>query len=455
MAAADSRIPKFLHATTALERGQYDVEVPLHGTDEVAALGAALDRLARSLESRSEELNTLARITEQINAGLLLDEVLESVFESFRPLIPYNRIGLALLEADGATVRARWARSDAPSIEIGKGYAARIEGSSLQRILETREPRILNDLDGYLQEHPGSNSTRRIVREGMRSSLTCPLLAMGKPIGFIFFSSTQRDVYREAHTELFRQIASQLSIIIEKGRLYQEVVELNAVKDRFLGMVAHDLRNPISVVRMLVDLVLTGGAGPVNDDQREILSDVLAASGTMLTLVDDLLTASALESGQLILKRQDVAVAEYLRGVVSSQRLAACAKDIRLEVSGVVAGLRASIDPDRLRQVLVNLISNAIKFSERGSRITVSARAEATSVTFSVADQGQGIPQNEFQKLFKEFSRTSVASTAGETSTGLGLAITRRIVEAHGGRIWVESVVGEGSVFQFTVPCAG
>ncbi len=225
--AKDPRLKKLRDAAVAMQRGQFQVEIPAGAGDEIARLGEALTGLARTLESRFAEIRRLAEVTEKVNAGLVLKEVLDFVYESFETLIPYDRIGLALLEADGRRLRARWARSKAPTLEITEGYAAAMRGSSLGRILDTGTPRILNDLEDYLRQHPESDSTRRIVKEGMRSSLTCPLTVRGRPTGFLFFSSMQPGAYREIHQGLFQQIAGQLSIIVEKSRLYEEMVELN------------------------------------------------------------------------------------------------------------------------------------------------------------------------------------------------------------------------------------
>jgi class 3 adenylate cyclase len=231
----DPRIPKYRDATLAMTRGRFDVDIPFDHDDELGRLGHALHELGQVLERRFEELRALVHITEKVNAGLLLEEVVDHIFESIHPVIPYDRIGVALIEeADaedgdrGARTRvvARYARSRASEIKLGSGYGAALEGSSLATILETGEPRILNDLPAYLAAHPGSHSTRLIVAEGMRSSLTCPLIAMGKKIGFIFFSSAKTDTYRDAHVALYQQIAGQISVVIEKGNLYQRLLQL-------------------------------------------------------------------------------------------------------------------------------------------------------------------------------------------------------------------------------------
>ncbi len=233
----DARLVQYREATVAMKEGQFRVPIPREGEDDVAALGNALADLSTALEARFQEIDTLRKVTEKINAGLILDEVLDYVFESFWPIIPYDRIGFSLLEQNGTVVCARWARSDAPVMRITKGYSAPLQGSSLQRILETGQPRILNDLRQYLTDHPASESTRRMVEEGMRSSLTCPLIAAGKPIGFIFFSSMEPHTFKNAHIEIFLQIAGELSMMVEKARLYEE---LHALKEKSQGEAAQD-----------------------------------------------------------------------------------------------------------------------------------------------------------------------------------------------------------------------
>jgi diguanylate cyclase (GGDEF)-like protein len=224
---ADPRILQYREALVAMRTGSYEIDIPLGPDDEVAELGRELKDLSSSLKRRLGETEKLSKITEKVNAGLVLDEVLNFVYDSFRSLIPYDRIGLALIERRGKIVRARWARSQALDIKIPQGYWVPLKGSTLANIIDTGEPRILNDLEAYLAEHPNSDSTRRVVEEGMRSSLTCPLIAKGRPTGFIFFSSMERNAYCEDHQDLFRRIAGQLSIIVEKSRLYEQLVHLN------------------------------------------------------------------------------------------------------------------------------------------------------------------------------------------------------------------------------------
>jgi transcriptional regulator with GAF, ATPase, and Fis domain len=225
-------------------------------------LGQELQELAASLEMRYQERRTLNQITVKINSGLRLDQILEEVYRDFRNLIPYNRIGISLLDEGGKVLRARWAKTNRRKVKLGAGYSGEMPGSSLQVILETRQPRILNDLPDYLSKKPESGSTRLIVEEGYHSSLTCPLIANGVAIGFIFFSSVERNAYADVHVEIFSQIADQLSVIVEKDRLVselaeksthiqqqtEELVRLDNLKNFFLGMrpTIYAIQSPIS-----------------------------------------------------------------------------------------------------------------------------------------------------------------------------------------------------------------
>jgi GAF domain-containing protein len=237
----DSRIPKLVEAAEALRDGRYGVDVTDIGApDDVGRLGTAIRDLSLSLERRFREIGELDAIARRVNAGLLLDDVLDDFYREAREIFPYDRIGFSLLEEDGQLVRARWARSELGPLLLGQGYAAPLEGSSLETILTTGRPRILNDLAAYLEAKPSSASTRLVVEEGVRSSLTCPLVANGVPIGFLFFSSRHVGAYRDAHVEAYERIASQLSVIVEKGRLVSELSEQKAaleVRNRFITRV--------------------------------------------------------------------------------------------------------------------------------------------------------------------------------------------------------------------------
>jgi len=275
---------------------------------------------------------------------------------------------------------------------------------------------------------------------------------MGRPIGFMFFTCRYTNAYQAVHVDVFREIAGQLSVIVEKSRLYERLLTLNEEKNRLLGVAAHDLRNPIGVAQGYLRLVLAGTVGPVNQAQRMLLERVEKSSQRMLDLVNDLLDVSAIEAGRLNLDLDQVDLEPYLAEILETSALLAAEKNIRLvtEVRGPLPRIR--LDRRRFDQVLHNLLTNAVKFSYPGTTITLGARAEPRTVQIFVQDQGQGIRSEELGRVFKAFARGSARPTGGERSTGLGLAISHRIVEAHGGSIAVQSHPGEGACFTVTLP---
>ena len=157
---SDDRIPLLIEVTERLKRGETGVSVAIESDDEVGRLAQAINELSSTLEDRYREFRRISRITDHANAGLLLDEILENVYNDFHDLIPYDRIGLALIDEDGETVRARWAKSNYETVHLQCGYSAPLTGSSLETIIKTGQPRIINDLREYLAAHPDSNQPR-------------------------------------------------------------------------------------------------------------------------------------------------------------------------------------------------------------------------------------------------------------------------------------------------------
>jgi len=211
----------------------------------------AAKSLVQRLRHREEEFAKLGKIVEQINLGLTLDEVLSFLYEELREVIPYNRIGVAFIEDGSGLVVADWTKSDRQLL-LTRGYKAPLAGSSLQEIAVTGKPRIINDLEYYLTEHPDSKVTQLILREGMRSSLTCPLASKGRPMGFVFFSSAERDVYSQLHIGFFEQIAAQLTVSVEKGRLYSDLAEHEAVVEAQNAAMMRDLEMARAVQQALI-----------------------------------------------------------------------------------------------------------------------------------------------------------------------------------------------------------
>jgi len=416
------------------------------------ALIVEKSRLYQELENKFNEIRMLDSLTEKINLGLTLEEVLNYVFESFRAIIPYDRIGVAFLFDNGKTVEHKWTRTDAETIKLGNGYSLKLEETTLSNIITTGKSRIITDLEEYLKVRPQSDSTKLMVEEGMLSSLTCPLIALGKPIGFIFFSSFKVNAYSNVHVELFMQIAGELAVTVEKSRLYQELVELNELKNGFLGMAAHDLRNPNVLIRLYLNQLVESLEG-TNEIQRTWINKIQSISRSMMTLIDDFLDVSNVEAGQLQLDVNPVKLNVFITDNYEDNKSITEKKSITLKLDLKKELPIVDIDSDRINQVINNLITNAMKYSAPNTEIILSVEVIDKEVVVSVIDQGQGIHPDDLNKLFKMFGKTRGKPTANEKSTGLGLVICKHIVEAHGGRIWVESEgIAKGSTFKFTLP---
>jgi signal transduction histidine kinase len=232
----------------------------------------------------------------------------------------------------------------------------------------------------------------------------------------------------------------------------RRLVEMNQLKNKFLGMAAHDMRNPISTIRNLTDLILDEELGGVSPEERtEFLEMISGACEDMLALIDDLLDIAAIASGRLELSLVEAPLKPVIEKRIRLAAVNASKKEILIEAD-LDESAFARFDPQRIAQVVDNLLSNAIKFSPNGATVRVALNGEGESVRISVADQGPGISPEDRRKLFGEFQKLSASPTDGEKTTGLGLAIVKKIVDAHQGRLIVESEEGKGAVFSFHLP---
>jgi signal transduction histidine kinase len=399
-----------------------------------------------------DTIDVLYNLTKKINQGLTLDEVLNYIYDSFEIIIPYDRIGVAFLENNNKDIIAVWSKSKASKIILEKGYSAPLEGSTLENIIKLNKPRILNDLKTYLDAHPDSVSSQKIVEEGIRSSLTCPLIVSNKYVGFLFFSSMQTNTYKNAHVDLFQQIAGQISTIIEKSHLYKKVLELSDLKTKFLGIAAHDLRNPINVIKGNIDLIKEGIIDKNSEEFTKTIDTMLTHLSSMLNIINTFLDVSVIEAGRLELKKEKIIMDSFLQECFEANKLLAQKKQITLNLENGHDLPEMFIDKERIKQVINNLITNSIKFSNPNTSVTLKTEKKDSSVEISVIDQGQGIPENEINNLFVFYGKTSTAPTQKEKSTGLGLAICKKIVEEHSGKIWAKNNPDKGTTFTFSLP---
>jgi PAS domain S-box-containing protein len=228
--------------------------------------------------------------------------------------------------------------------------------------------------------------------------------------------------------------------------------EVERLRQEIVAMVTHDLRTPLTAIRHIIEMMRTGVAGDLSEDGSKMLGRADVASTRMMLLINDLLDIEKIKAGMMQLKLSKILSCELFE--LSSQTLAGLLAEKSIELVSDGSEIEVLVDPDRIVQVLVNLVSNAIKFSSAGARIELSARIDGSAVEFSVRDHGRGIPPEMLDSIFDRFQQVQDSDSRQKGGSGLGLSICRALVELHAGRIWAENSPGQGSTFKFVVPKA-
>ncbi|MGK0239718.1 MAG: two-component system sensor histidine kinase/response regulator [Candidatus Pelagisphaera sp.] len=254
--------------------------------------------------------------------------------------------------------------------------------------------------------------------------------------------------------ELLNRIDHHLEVYRRKKTAKDSIQRLNSEsesKTKFLGVASHDLRNPLVSIRGISQYLGSEKFGPLNDGQHELVQTIVDASENMLLLVEDLLDVSLLETGQMRIQPERQSLEPIVDQAVILHSVSASKKHIQLSKETKTDDCEACFDKKLMSRVLDNLISNAVKFSPSNTKIKIAIESDSDALHFYVEDEGPGIPENEFDKLFKEFGRTSNQPTAGESTSGIGLFVTNRIIQRHGGTISVENRSPKGTRFTVTL----
>jgi signal transduction histidine kinase len=295
----------------------------------------------------------------------------------------------------------------------------------------------------------------------MVEQLIVPIRREEQMIGAILLESRQHGRLDQEALAFADRLVDHAAIAIDNARLFDQVRQANDAKTDFISFVSHELKQPMTSIKGYVDLLIRGSGGPLTDMQRSFLGTVRSNVDRMADLVADLLEVSRLESGRLRLELEDVPIGRVIELVVTAAREQLRASQHAVEVNLPPDLPPVKADQDRLTQILMNLLSNANKYTPAGGLIEIQAQlwpdgpagdSGGRFVCCSVRDTGIGISPEDQRHLFSKYFRAEDPSVRSVTGTGLGLVITKSLVELHGGEIWVESQVGQGSTFSFTVP---
>jgi PAS domain S-box-containing protein len=404
-----------------------------------------------------DEISTLAE------AGAILAATLdhEDILTRLVQLAVRNFADLCSVDVfeDGGELRRLQVVSRDPSLEwaceiLRAAPPDRARPHEVWSILQTQRPMLMESLspemaDSFAQDNP--ERLRAIRAIGPQSAIIVPLLAQGRVIGLLaFVSSSPSHRYDAQDVRLAEALALRASFAIQNARLYRAAQRALQARDEVLGIVAHDLRNPLNSIVLQAD-ILKAMRPELPVGSPEPISAIHRAAVRMGRLIQDLLDITRVEAGRLGMEPTTLSAAQLMQDIAEVHRptFASASIELRLEIAPELPPVWA--DRERLMQVFDNLISNALQFTTAGGVVTIGARKEEGSraVRFWVADTGSGIAAEELPHLFDRFWQ---ARHNGRHGAGLGLAIVKGIVEAEGGRVWVESTPGQGTRFFFTVP---
>ena len=388
-----------------------------------------------------------------------LQPVLDALVESASRLCQAADTFLLLVEGDQLRVAALHGSVDENarlSNTINRGWVAG------RAIVDARTVHV-EDLANAEAEFPIGAAIA--IRLGHRTALAIPLLRKGVPIGALFLRRQEVRQFSNKEIALLQTFADQAVIAIENVRLFKELQARNLEiedksrqleiasqhKSEFLANMSHELRTPLNAIIGFSEVLTDRMFGELNEKQEEYLKDIYASGNHLLSLINDILDLSKIEAGRMELELTDFDLPTALDNALTLVRERAGRRSIALQsaVDPRLGQVRA--DERKVRQVVLNLLSNAIKFTPEGGRIDVGAVPKDGFVEVSVSDTGVGIAPDDQEKVFEEFRQVGTAEKKAE-GTGLGLTLCRKFIELHGGRIWVQSQVGVGSTFTFTIP---
>jgi signal transduction histidine kinase len=422
-----------------------------------AELFQQLQDRTRELADSVEQLKAVFEVGQAVSSSLDLETVLRTI--GMHAIDLSGADGGGIFELDGRTqsLRLRTSHQQAPElVAILRRSPLKVGEGAAGRAVATRGPVQIPDatVEGAYQ-----SSVRDImIRSGFRALLAVPLLRENEVLGALVVNRNTPGEFAPEVVELVKTFASQSAIALQNARLFQELEEKNRAlelagrhKSQFLANMSHELRTPLNAILGYTELIQDGIYGDTPARISEVLERVEQSGRHLLGLINAVLDLSKIEAGQLTLVLADYSMADVIHLAVSSVESLAAEKNLTLRADVAPDLPVVSGDERRISQVLLNLVGNAIKFTETGE-IRVNATLSNGQLAVSVADTGPGIPPDERDRIFEEFQQVDASSTRAKGGTGLGLAIAKRIVELHGGRIWVDSAPGAGSTFTFTLP---
>jgi hypothetical protein len=395
----------------------------------------------KELKTRSDDLALLLRITNSLNSGRELGDILDTLYEGFREVMPYDRMEYAVLEAEGYVLTTTWVRANYGSVSVPVGYAYRRS----EPIDQTRflNPFFDNELGPYAAGRAHDHPVVLLVGEGIHSALYCPLVVGDEVTGVLFLNSLHPDAYNTHHLDLIQLIAGHLASILEHSRLNEQLKAQNETlraleqsRLEFIASISHELRTPLTAVVGFASELRDRLAEFSDDDVAQFASMIASESTEVSGLVEDLLVITRAEAGRLEVRPELVRVSDQVKWVYESMAVERNDQEVVL----VLADVEALGDPLRVRQIARNLVSNAARYG--GPNVAISVAMDSEHAVLTVADNGPGIPESDRDSIFEAYGR-SHRFQGRPGSIGLGLTVSRYLAEAMGGSLTYDRVEEE------------
>ncbi len=406
------------------------------------------------LERRSDELRRVYEIQRRITQSIDLEEATESIVENAPYITRLQYCMVYLLDPARrniisikapATVEKKFGKLEFPIDEL---VASRIA-------MEERRPLFIEDAESY------PDIAKRVVRMlGFKSAVVLPLIARGRVLGVMWLYTTDRKIkFDENDRRSATALADQAAIVIDNARIFKELEEsyekmkdLDRTKMEFFTLISHELRNPLAVIKGFTELLYDGTLGPINGKQKDKLQKIKENTDKLTDMVNKMSEISTMETRRYPLEKTPTSIGWMVGEIAGTMGFLFRNKHISLNVNIPPELPLVDIDRGRMEQVFLNLLNNALKYTPEGGEVDVAAKDRGTDILVSVHDTGIGIPKKDLDKIFSGFYHAGYKLSYEYKGPGLGLAISRKIVESHGGRIWAESEPGKGSTFYFTIP---
>ncbi len=423
------------------------------------AVALEKQRLLMEAQRRALQLQATAEIARDTTSTLSLDPLLERIVNLLNERFNFYHAAIYLLDESGSFAMIREGTGDAGKQMKAQRYRYPVGSRSIIGEVALHGVPIVV---GNLLNNPGYQLNPLLPQT--RSEIALPLKLNNRVIGVLDIQSNQLNAFIEEESTVFQILSDQIAVAIDNARSYElaqkavdEMKEVDRLKSQFLANMSHELRTPLNSIIGFSRVILKGIDGPINETQTQDLSAIYNSGQHLLNLINDILDLSKIEAGKMELAFSDVNLADLVNSVMSTAVGLVKDKPIRLNYHIEPDLTNVQADPTRVRQVLLNFLSNAAKFTDEGS-IDVEAKKiyqlpGKPEIIVTVKDSGPGIAEADQSKLFQPFSQVDDSPTRKTGGTGLGLSICRSFIEMHGGRIGLlSSEVGQGSTFYFTLP---